>query len=264
MEKAKITFLGTSSAVPTKKRSHTAILLNYKNESILVDCGEGTQRQFRLANLSPAKLTKIIITHWHGDHTLGLPGLFQTLSTIGYSKTLEIYGPKGTNRYISLLHDMFKVEIKLEVHEVSGKFLETEDFFLEAFPMKHGPPSLAYSFVIKDRRKLFKDKLKKFNLPNSPILKQLQQGKSIKYKEKTISPNQVSKIEKGKKITIILDTLPNPNTEKIAKNSDLLICEASFSKNEAQKANKYRHLTSIDAASIAKKAKAKKLILTHL
>src|SRR3989344_3358273 len=97
MEQIKITFLGTSNAIPTKKRNHTAILLTYKNENILIDCGEGTQRQFKIAEISPAKLTKILITHWHGDHTLGLSGLFQTLAMSDYSKKLEIYGPKNTN-----------------------------------------------------------------------------------------------------------------------------------------------------------------------
>ena len=96
MEKVTLSFLGTGNAVPTKKRNHTAILLNYKDQSLLFDCGEGTQRQFKFLGISATKLTKLFITHWHGDHILGIPGLFQTLAMLNYNKTLEVYGPKKT------------------------------------------------------------------------------------------------------------------------------------------------------------------------
>src|SRR3989344_1806169 len=132
MEKIRVTFLGTSNAIPTVKRSHTAILLQYKNENILIDCGEGTQRQFSIAKLSPSKLTRILLTHWHGDHVLGLPGLFQTLAMNDYKKTLKLYIPKGTKRYVDLISEIFKIKINLEVIEASGKFFETEEFYLEA------------------------------------------------------------------------------------------------------------------------------------
>src|SRR4030067_2460046 len=98
--KIPITFLGTSQSIPTEKRNHTAVLLKYKDENILVDCGEGTQRQFRKAHLNPCKVTRILITHGHGDHVLGLPGLLSTLSLSGYQKTLCIYGPKGTKEFV--------------------------------------------------------------------------------------------------------------------------------------------------------------------
>src|SRR3990167_6903663 len=107
MEKIRVTFLGTGNAIPTEKRNHTAILLQYKNENILIDCGEGTQRQFKIAKLSSNKLTKILLTHWHGDHVLGLPGLFQTLHMDDYQKTLEIYGPKRTEQFIEELKKLF-------------------------------------------------------------------------------------------------------------------------------------------------------------
>ncbi len=91
-----ITFLGTSQATPTAEKSQTAVLLTYNNENILVDCGEGTQRQFKIAGLNPCKITRILITHWHGDHVLGLPGLLQTLALNNYPRVLQVYGPKGT------------------------------------------------------------------------------------------------------------------------------------------------------------------------
>ena len=97
-EKIKLTFLGTGSAIPTARRNHPATLLQYKDENILVDCGEGTQRQFRKAKLNPCKITRILISHWHGDHVLGLPGLLQTLNLNGYNGKLVLYGPKGSKQ----------------------------------------------------------------------------------------------------------------------------------------------------------------------
>ena len=99
----KLTFLGTSDSIPTEERNHTSILLTYEGENILIDCGEGTQRQIRKAKLNPCKITRILITHWHGDHVLGIPGLLQTLSMSGYNKTLYIYGPEGTKKFMKEL-----------------------------------------------------------------------------------------------------------------------------------------------------------------
>ena len=110
-KKIELTFLGTSDAVPTKQRSHTSILLNYAGENILVDCGEGTQRQFRFAELNPCKITRILITHWHGDHVLGIPGILQTLALSGYNKTLYIYGPKGTKEFMQNLLKTFVSDV---------------------------------------------------------------------------------------------------------------------------------------------------------
>ena len=116
----KIIFLGTTDAIPSAERNHTSILLEYKDENILVDCGEGTQRQFRKAKLNPSKVTRILITHWHGDHVLGLPGLLQTLAFSGYNKTLDIYGPKGTKEFVRIILKTFAFQgkYKIEVKEV--------------------------------------------------------------------------------------------------------------------------------------------------
>ncbi len=266
MEKISITFLGTANAIPTSSRNHSSIFLNYKNENILIDCGEGTQRQLRKAKLSPSKISRILITHWHGDHILGLPGLFQTLAMSDYSRTLEIYGPEKTNYFLSIIEKlMTRFKIKIHSKEIhSQTVLETNEFKIEAIKMSHKVPALAYSFIIKDKIRLDKSKLKKLKLPNSPLLKKLQEGKSISFNKKTISPKQVCYIEKGKKVTIILDTAPNPNTIKLAKNSDLLICESSFSEEESAMASEKKHLTSKQAAEIAKHSKSKSLILTHI
>ncbi|MEM4271620.1 MAG: ribonuclease Z [Candidatus Pacearchaeota archaeon] len=266
MEKIKVTFLGTSDAIPSKKRSHTAILVSFANENILVDCGEGTQRQFKFAGLSPMKLTRILITHWHGDHMLGLPGLFETLALQDFKGEIKIYGPKGTQRYISLIQELISdYRINLEVHEVSnGIFINEKDFFVEAAPMHHANATNAYSICLKDKMRFDKKKLKKLNLIKSPLMKELAKGKDVVHNGKKIKAKNLVYTERGKKLAIILDTSYNEGAVNLASGADLLISESSFSKEESAKAQEYKHLTAPQAAEIAKKANAKKLLLTHI
>ncbi|MBL7051484.1 MAG: ribonuclease Z [Nanoarchaeota archaeon] len=261
-----ITTLGTSSMVPTINRNHSATLLTYKNENILIDCGEGTQRQFRKAKISPVKITKILITHWHGDHVLGLPGLMLTLGHSNYNKTLEIYGPKGTKKFMSHIYKFFETRLKIDykVHEIEkGIFFENDKFKLEATELDHGPICLAYSFIEKNKRKIDKKYLEKNKIKANPILKQLQEGKNITYNGKKILASKATFIVPGKKITFIADTGVCKNAIEIAKKSDILFCESTFLSELQEKAKETNHLTVKDAANIAKKAKVKKLILTH-
>jgi len=144
-----------------------------------------------------------------------------------------------------------------------GKFYENEDFYLEAIPLKHTAPCLAFSLIEKDKRKINLNYLKKFNLKNHPLIGKLQKGKDIVFKNNKIKAKDATLIVKGKKLTYIADTLFIDNTIKIAKNSDLLICESTFSSDLKDKAKEYFHLTSEQSALIAKKSKSKKLILTH-
>ena len=261
--------LGTSEATPTAKRSQLAMLLKYKNENILIDCGEGTQRQFKIAKLNPLKITRIFISHWHGDHVLGLPGLLQTLALNNYSKVLKIYGPKGTKRFVKLLLRtfIFRERIKTEIHEIikDSKIIDEKDFYIEAYKMQHFTPCLAYRFVEKDIRKIDINFIKKIGLKPGPLLGKLQQGKSIMFKGKKIKAKQATKIKKGKKVAFIIDTLFNKNCFKVAKDADLLISESTFLESEhGDKAKERGHLTAKQAATIAKKSTVKKLILTHL
>ena len=267
MEKINLTFLGTSYSIPTKDRNHTSILLSYKSENILIDCGEGTQRQFKKAELNPCKLTRILITHWHGDHVLGLPGLLQTLSMLGYNKTLHIYTPKGTREFISRIMKMFVFvgKIKYEIQEVSEKkIFETKDFFMNAFALKHGTPCNGYSFIEKERLRINKKKLAKLKLPQSPLLKNLAEGKDIIYKNKKIKSKSVTYIQKGRKISFVFDTGLFNTIANEVKNSDILIAESTYIDKDEDLAKRYHHLTAKQAAFIAKKSNSKRLILTHL
>ena len=264
----KITFLGTSDAIPSVKRNHTAILLSYKEENILIDCGEGTQRQFKHAGISPSKVTRLLISHWHGDHVLGIPGLLQTLALGDHKKTLYIYGPRGTKKYMKEMFRTFhffnKLSIKVFEIEKEGKFFETKDFFISAKKLRHGPHCLAYSFIKKGGLKIDKKKLEKSKLPNGPILQNLKNGKDITHNGKKYYAKSLTYREGDKKISIVLDTRYEKDIAPFVKNSDLLISESSFSNELKEKAKEHEHLTASQAGEIAKSAKVKKLILTHL
>jgi len=264
-----VIFLGTSEATPSAERNQLAMLLKYKNDNILIDCGECIQRQFKIAKLNPLKITRILITHWHGDHVLGLPGLLQTIALNNYSKTLKIYGPKGTKQFVKLLLKtfIFQEKIKVEINEITkdGVIIDSKDFYVKAFKMKHTAPCLAYRFVEKDMRKIDIAFIKKAGLKPGPLLGKLQQGKAITFQGKKIKAREATKIKKGKKVTFIMDTLFNKNCFKAAKDSDLLVSEAVFLESEhIDKARERKHLTAKQAATIAKKSKTKKLILTHI
>lgn len=262
-----IIFLGTSEATPTAEKNQTSIYLKYESEKILIDVGENTQRQMKIAKINPCSITRILITHWHGDHVLGLPGLLQTLALNNYSQTLKIYGPRGSKKYLDILLRAFIFEgkLKVEVYEIGNKIIVDEkNFFIESREMSHGTPCVAYSFTEKDKRKIDLNKIKKLQIPNGPLIGQLQQGKSIKLKGKTIKPDLVSTNVSGRKISVILDTEINENCYKIAKDSDVLICEATFSKDLKERAKERKHLTADQTAMIAKKSKSKKLMILHI
>jgi len=265
-EKIKITFLGTGSMIPDENRGHPAFLISYKNENILVDCGEGTQIQFRKANLNPCKITRILITHWHGDHTFGLPGLLRTLSTLGYKKKLFIYGPKGIKKHI---HEMFRAfgnveEFIVEIKEVSRKFFENQSFYLEAEKMVHVQPCNAYNLIVKGTLRIDKRKLEKLKIKEGKHLADLKKKGYMIYNGKKYLAKQLTYAEGAKKVSLILDTMINERIVPFVNGANLLICEASFSSDLEKLAQEYKHLTSKQAAEIAKKGKVSKLVLTHL
>tara|TARA_Y100000310_G_C20590412_1_gene767695 strand:- start:330 stop:1220 length:891 start_codon:yes stop_codon:yes gene_type:complete len=261
-----ITFLGTSSMVPTKDRNQIGVLLSYGSEGILFDCGEGIQRQIKLAGEKITKVTKILISHWHGDHVLGLPGLIQTLSASTFDGTLEIYGPGGTKNRMKKMFEtfIFDNQIDIKIKEVKeGLIFENDDFLIKAEKMEHGIPTLGYRFEEKDKRKINISKLKKFKVPQGPLVGKLQSGKSITIDGKKIKPDDVGRIEKGRSIAFVTDTVINKNCSKLAKDVDLLICESTYASKLEEKAEKHNHMTAKDASLLASNSGAKKLALIH-
>jgi len=261
-----IVFLGTSCMVPTKERNHQSIFISHKEEGLLIDCGEGTQRQLKIADIKPTKITKIFLTHWHGDHVLGLPGLLQTLNSSEYEKKLEIYGPAKTKEKILLLFNAFSFTPSFEYTIIEIKkdfFVEFKELTVSAKELNHGVSCLGYSFVEKDKRKIKVPFVKKEGIPDGPLLGELQNNKKIKWKNKIISPEQATFLVKGKKISIILDTLPCKNAYLLARDADVLISEAVYSSDLVNKAEEYKHTTAKQAAELASGANVKNLILTH-
>lgn len=262
--------LGTSCMVPTKERNVQGIYLDYKGEGILIDCGEGTQRQMNIAGINRNKVRKILITHWHGDHVSGLIGLLQTMSNNETPQKVTLFGPRETKQRIIYMLKSVGFEhnrLELDIKEINPKGVEkifqNKDYYIESAYMDHRMPCLGYSVIEKDKRKINMAKAKKYGLKPGPLIGKLQKGQNITFKGKKIKPGDVSHIQKGKKLTIILDTLPCKKAYELAEDADLLIAESAYTSDLEEKGQEYKHLTTKDAGLIATKANVKRLIITH-
>ncbi|MBI2668520.1 ribonuclease Z [Candidatus Woesearchaeota archaeon] len=262
-----ITFLGTGCMAPTKQRNHSGMVWQYKDEYLLLDCGEGTQRQMRLAGIKPAKITRLLISHWHGDHVFGIPGLMSTMGADQFASKLRIYGPPGTKEYFQHIFKWFSSKdiIEHEVYEVNaGKVFETDDFEVLCAPLKHSAACVGYALVEKDTRRILMEKVKKLGIPEGPLIGKLQEGKTIEHKGKKIHPDDVSVVVKGKKISYVADTRPCDGANLLASEADLLIAEGTHLSDIEEKTRQFMHLTVKETAQIASENGAKKLIVTHI
>lgn len=263
-----ITFLGTSSAVHSHNRNHPGIILKAFGEVMLFDCGESCQKQLIYTNISPMKISKIFISHYHGDHILGLPGLLQSLNFLGREKPLTIYGPKGIKKIeygISLL-GFSKLNFPVEFVEIeSGTIIENEEYIIKSQQVKHNIINLAYSIEEKKKPRFLRQKAIDLGVPVGPLFGKLHNGKEIEVNGNIIKPEQVlGDPRQGIKITYSGDTRPCEEMIEFAKNSDLLIHESTYTLEDDDKARENFHSTSQDAATIAKYSNSKRLILTHI
>jgi len=232
----------------------------------MFDCGEGTQRQLKHVGIKPSQVTKIVISHWDGDHVLGLPGLIQTLAMAEDDKQLKIFGPKGTKLRFEYMFKAFEFynKIDLDIKEYKeGRFYDSLDFEMHAHKLEHKVPCYGFEWTEKDRLRINIEKARKLGLKDGPIMGKLQQGKNIIYKGKKIKAKDVTYVVKGKKIGIIADTRICTSCIKIAKDKDILVCDSTFAKKDEDKAHEYFHMTTEQAAQVAQEAGAKKLVLTH-
>ena len=266
-----VIFLGTAGSVPTPERSLPAIAIRRKGEILLFDCGEGVQRQMIKAGISLHRKMKIFITHMHGDHVLGLPGLIQSMSLLNREKTLEIYGPEGIKIFIESIKQTVKFTqtFPLEVFELkkSGEVCETEEFKVLAIEADHVIPSFAYALVEKPRPGIFNaKKAEELGIPEGPLRSRLQRGFSIKLPNgRVIHPSEVvGPQRRGRKIVYTGDTRAFEGLVEFAKGADLLIHDATLDDELAEEAYEDGHSTPSQAAEIAKKAGVKKLVLTHI
>ena len=263
-----VTFLGTSSAVHSKDRNHPSIALKAFGDVFLFDCGEGTQRQLLFTNVSPMKISKVFITHFHGDHILGLPGLLQSMSLNGRESKLTVYGPRGLNKLKDAIYSLgyCAIEYPVEFIEIdTGIIEETDEYVIRAQSVRHNVPSLAYSIEEKKKPRFLREKAIELGVPVGPAFGKLHNGEEIEIDGRTIKPEQVlGPPRKGIKITYSGDTRPCEEMIMFARDSTLLIHESTFIQKEAQNAEEYGHSTSKDAAFVARESNSKKLIITHI
>ncbi len=270
MTQLSIIFLGTGGSWPTVKRNVTSIAVKRGSEITLFDCGEGTQRQFQKSKLSYMQVSQIFITHFHGDHFLGLPGLIQTMQLNDRDKPLHIYGPKGMKQLASQLFSLgyFRPSYKVVVHEVdNGDVLEFHGYVIRVLKVLHNVPAFAYCFEEKNRPGKFnKPKALKLGVPEGPLFSKLQRGQSITLKDGTIITSDMilGPSRKGRKIVISGDTKPCEKMIEFSRDADVLIHEATFDSELEDIAIEYGHTTAAQAARIAKKAHVEKLFLTHI
>ncbi|MGZ7069393.1 MAG: ribonuclease Z [Methanobacterium sp.] len=261
-------FLGTSSAIPTSYRNHSAIAIKAFGEIMLLDCGEGTQLQMSKAKISPMKISKIFLTHYHGDHILGLPGIIQSMAFRGRKEPLHIFGPKGLTQLIDNVRNFgyFSLTFEIYMHEVDEEtVLEEENYRISCCPMEHSVLNFAYKIEEKRMPKFIKERAISLGIKPGPDFGRLQQGIPLIINDKIIKPEEVLGEErKGRIIVYSGDTRPSRQMIEFAKDADILIHESTFEGKNSDKALKVYHSTSVQAAKIAKIANVKKLILTHI
>ncbi|WP_223895126.1 ribonuclease Z [Lactobacillus helsingborgensis] len=267
-------FLGTGAGQPSKKRNVSSIalkMLDEINEIWLFDVGEATQHQILRTNIRLRKVTKIFISHNHGDHIFGLPGLLATRSFQGDVGPITIYGPAGLEEFVRTALKVSRTKIsypiKFVVLEEGGLIFQGNGFRVYAEKLAHRVPSFGYR-VVEDNRpgELLMDKLAQYNIPNGPLLGKLKNGEKITLDNGTIldgkdflGPNKA-----GRVVTIVYDTRATPTIAQLAQNADVLVHESTFAGNEANLAHSYYHSTAVEAAKIARDNGVKRLFLNHI
>ncbi|MGE7759347.1 ribonuclease Z [Peribacillus sp. NPDC097895] len=265
--------LGTGAGVPAKARNVTSIalqLLEERGTVWLFDCGEATQHQILKTAVKPRKIEKIFITHLHGDHIFGLPGLLSSRSFQGGVDKLTVYGPKGIDAYINTSLQVSGTHLKypLEIIEIEeGIVFEDEQFTVTAMSLDHGIYSVGYRIVEKERPgSLLVDRLLSEGVKPGPLFKALKNGQNVCLDDGRVlnGKDYLGAPQKGRIITILGDTRVCSNALILAESADYLVHEATFSAAEAEMASAYYHSTTVQAAETALKAGAKHLILTHI
>ncbi|HEY2778574.1 MAG TPA: ribonuclease Z [Gaiellaceae bacterium] len=263
-----IVFLGTSASAPTAGRAPTALLVRRGGDRLLFDCAEGTQRQLMRSSLGLPDLDEIFLTHYHADHTLGLPGLLKTFALRGREVPLTVYGPPGLRELFNDLRRIFgKVTYPLETIEVRpGEALERDGYRILVFPVHHGVSAVGYAVDEPDRPGEFDaaaaDAL---GIPFGPERGALQRGESVTLPdERVVTPDTViGASRRGRRVVITGDTAPVETVRVLAEGADVLVHEATFSEDEHERAEETLHSTARQAAEIAAAAGVRLLALTH-
>ncbi|MEW6239822.1 MAG: ribonuclease Z [Chloroflexota bacterium] len=268
-----ILFLGTSASAPSAKRGLSAQIVRHDEYRFLVDCGEGTQRQILQSGAGFKRLTRILLTHGHLDHILGLGGLLSTFLRWEAIEELEIFGGRSTlDRVHDLLYGVVlrgnRPPMPLNLREIKpGVFFEAEDFTISAFPVTHrGPDCLGYVFQGKSRRPFLAQKADELGVPFGPERGDLVVGKTVTLPDgRRVAPDEVlGPLEKGVRLVVVGDAGRTDDLVEACREADALVIESTYLDEEADMAKQFSHLTARMAAELAIKAGVKKLILTHL
>jgi ribonuclease Z len=264
-----VVFLGTSGSVPTAQRAPTSLLVRRGGERLLLDCGEGTQRQLLRSGIGLVELREVFVTHFHADHYLGLPGMLKTFSLRGRELPLTIYGPPGLIELVGGLKRIFgKLSYPLELEELhAGDALERGEYRLVAFPVRHGVSCLGYALIENPRPGRFDvGKARALGVPEGPLWGMLQRGEPVALAGGAVvqSEQVLGPPRPGRKIVVAGDTRPARSVIEIAVEADLLVHEATFAAEEKERADETGHSTAADAAELARVAGVRMLALTHL
>jgi ribonuclease Z len=258
--------LGCSSQQPTRKRNHGAYLLRWNEEGFLFDPGEGTQRQFIFAGVAPPCVTRIFISHFHGDHCLGLGSMLMRLNLDGVTHPIHCYYPASGKVYFDRLRfgTIYHENIQVIEHPVTADGLVHEDtmFRIEAYRLEHGVDNFGWRIQERDVYRFSREKLSQVGL-EGPLVGRLEKEGVVRLGDKVISLADVAHLHKGAIFSIVIDTLPCSGALRVAHKAAMLLCESTYCEEHVDLAQKHYHMTAKQAARIALQAQAEHLILTH-
>jgi ribonuclease Z len=265
----KVVFLGTGGSMPTPERGSSSVAVKMGRGVILLDCGEGTQRQMVAAHIGFSRVKQIFITHLHGDHLLGAPGLLQSMTLQRREEPLEIYGPLGTHEFLQgVSNTLGGPGFPVTVHELTepGKVSDSKGFTVEACRADHRGASWSYAVAEKPRPGRFHpEKARALRVPEGALWKMLQDGEDVEVDDKLVrSLNVTDPPRPGRRLVYTGDTRPSEEITVMAASADLLIHEATFGDELVERAMEDGHSTISQAAEVAAKAGVKRLILTHI
>jgi ribonuclease Z len=268
LAKLTLTFLGTSAAAPTKARGLPAMVVQREGELVILDAGEGVQREFSVMGFGLNRETTILITHLHGDHVAGLPGLLWTMALAQRTKPLTIVAPAALKEWLAatakILHLGLTFPLKF-VPARRGRVIRLPAFDILAEKATHSIETFAY--VIDERTRpgvFYPEKAKRLRVPEGKLWSRLQKGRSVVVKGRSVRPSQVTGPPRpGRRVGYSGDTRPSKNLARFFRRCDLLVFDSTYSAHDQDKAAEFKHSTSSEAAALAKKARVKKLALTH-
>lgn len=266
--KVRVTFLGTSSAAPTRDRGLPAIALRREGHVILMDCGEGVQRRILEESVGLGKDLTILVSHLHGDHVSGLLGLLQTMSMAGRKKPVDMVAPPKLLKWLKVTSELLNVGLTFPIRFTPAKpgvVLRYHGFRIRAARATHSIDAFSYLVEENTRSGVFHPELARaLRIPEGKLWSTLQKGRSVLVGGRRVSPSEVTGPKRrGVKIGYSGDTRPTTALVRFFRECDLLIFDSTFRAADAEKARERKHSTSVEAAALAKRARAKKLALTH-